>query len=75
MDIIVFGQLKEMLGSERITVNDVEDIYELQKALHTKYPLLEHAKYKIAVDRKMISDNIKLNNDSEIAMLPPFSGG
>jgi molybdopterin converting factor small subunit len=47
----------------------------LIKQLHELYPLLAVNKYVIAVDRKVVSDNTILKENSTVALMPPFSGG
>ena len=56
-------------------IDKVADTDELIKKLQSKYPALINAKYKIAVNRNIIQSNTALQQDAEIALLPPFSGG
>ncbi len=74
-EIILFGQLRDMAGSNRISINAVTNTNDLQKELHLKYPGFANTKYAIAVDRKIVFKRVPLNAESEIALLPPFSGG
>jgi molybdopterin synthase sulfur carrier subunit len=74
-EITLFGQLKDQLGKTIIVVPEVNTIDELKKELIRLYPELSNTKFVIAVDRKIIPGNIILNKESEIALLPPFSGG
>lgn len=73
--IIIFGQLTDITGSNNITVTDMIDSNGLVVQLNGMYPGLADATYVIAVDGKIISGNIPLNDNSTIALLPPFSGG
>lgn len=75
MEITLFGQLRDIAGSNRISINAIPDTNNLQKELELKYPGFANAKYAIAVDKKIISETVPLNAESEIALLPPFSGG
>ncbi|HVM87979.1 MAG TPA: MoaD/ThiS family protein [Puia sp.] len=75
VEIILFGQLKDIIGKSIINVNDVDNLADLQKILQQSYPALLNTKFVVAVDRKIVSGNIKLSNKNEIALLPPFSGG
>ena len=75
MEIILFGQLTDLAGSNRISINATLDTNELQKELNISYPAFANTKYAIAVDKKIISKTVPLNAESEIALLPPFSGG
>jgi molybdopterin converting factor small subunit len=74
-NIILFGQLKDIAGSSQVTIAGTANTDGLKKALTLKYPELAKAKYVIAVNRKIVLGNIDLDEKSEIALLPPFSGG
>jgi molybdopterin synthase sulfur carrier subunit len=75
VNIIAFGQIKDITGNSEIVLNDVADTNQLVQKLHSVYPALVNTKYAIAVDRKIINSNTELNNNNTIALLPPFSGG
>ena len=71
----LFGQIVDVVGSNSIQVNDVADTDKLIQSLQLKYPALINAKYRIAVNRNIIQSNTALQQDTEVALLPPFSGG
>lgn len=75
MEIKIFGQLKDVFLKETIRVEEVEDINELKNLLNKLYPGLSGKSFVVAVNRKVTHENISLENDAEIALLPPFSGG
>ena len=72
--VILFGKLSDIAGSA-VSVNDVADTDSLVNTLHRNYPALANIKYLIAVDKQVIRENTTLNNNSVVALLPPFSGG
>lgn len=72
--IITFGQITA-LSSGRIILQAVDDTDTLRQRLGEQYPALLNIKYAIAVDKKIVSGNILINETSAIALLPPFSGG
>ena len=74
INIIIFGQLCEVLG-EKLVMEDIADTECLQQALHKKFPELVNYKYVMAVNKKLVTTNTVLNEDCIIALLPPFSGG
>lgn len=74
MEIIIFGQLTDITGGN-IQLDNIADTNHLISILKEQYPQLITAKYVIAVDKKIITENTELNNQSNIALLPPFSGG
>lgn len=75
MNIKVFGQLTDVFGGENIQVKNANDISELKTELIHWFPALSHKTFVIAVNKKIIHENIPLTEDAEIALLPPFSGG
>jgi sulfur-carrier protein len=74
INIIIFGQLCEVLG-EKLVMDNIADTASLQQCLHKKFPELVNYKYVMAVNRKQINTNTVLNKDAVVALLPPFSGG
>jgi sulfur-carrier protein len=75
MSIMVFGQLAEITGSSAISIEKVDDTDALQETLHKLYPSLKQKTFLIAVDKKIVDKKSEISNNSEIALLPPFSGG
>ena len=74
LKIIMFGKLADIAGNS-VSVNDVSDTDSLINVLHKDYPALSVTKYVVAVDKQIIKGNTQLNNNSIVALLPPFSGG
>jgi len=75
VEVILFGQLSEIAGSNTVVINDVSNTGELVKAVNKLYPAIVGIKYMVAVDKKAVHDNIVLNENNKVALLPPFSGG
>jgi molybdopterin converting factor small subunit len=75
VNIIIFGQLKELTGNEPVRLAGITDTNGLVKELNRKYPAMITAKYVIAVDKQIVSENTILTDNSTVALLPPFSGG
>jgi sulfur-carrier protein len=73
--VLLFGQLREILGETELNIDQAVDSAELLTEIRRKYPQLAGVKFVLAIDRKIVSGNIRLSNDSSIALLPPFSGG
>ena len=73
--VIVFGQIAEITGNTNFVMDDVTDTDQLVSKLHALYPQLTNSKYAIAVNKKIIRDNMQLDHDVEVAIMPPFSGG
>ena len=75
VNIIAFGQLAEIIGHRPIISQDIADTDALIAELHGLYPFLSDIPYRIAVDKEIISQKTALTNQSQIALLPPYSGG
>ena len=75
INILLFGQLTDITGTDRLVVSDITDTDRLVTKLHHQFPALSQSKYLIAVDKKLIAVNTSLNDQSTVALLPPFSGG
>jgi molybdopterin synthase sulfur carrier subunit len=74
LKIIVFGKLADIMGNN-ISVTGINDTDALIKELNEKYPSLIGKKYVIAVDKQIVRTNTLINENSTVALLPPFSGG
>ncbi|HEY1009004.1 MAG: MoaD/ThiS family protein [Daejeonella sp.] len=73
--VLIFGQLTDITGLSELLVTDVSTSNELIESLTGKYPELATAKYVVALDKKVISQETQLPDNSTVALLPPFSGG
>jgi len=74
VNVIIFGQLTEITG-QVLSFTNVTDTDALMTLLHQQYPALSGAKYRMAVNRKLVRENTILTENSTVALLPPFSGG
>lgn len=74
-NIIIFGQLTDITGTASLVLTDVSDTDTLIKELNRKYPSLVNTRYMIAVDKKVITENVVIDQHNTIALMPPFSGG
>ncbi|MEO6329465.1 MAG: MoaD/ThiS family protein [Ginsengibacter sp.] len=74
INIIIFGQLCEILG-ENLVLNNIADTDSLTTVLNEKYPGLIDSKYLMAVNKKLVTQNTHFTNNATVALLPPFSGG
>jgi len=75
VQVIVFGQLTDILGHQPITMDNAPDTSTLIKELNQRYPALVNASYIIAVDKTIVSGNTTLKGNNTVALLPPFAGG
>ena len=75
IEVMFFGQLTDITGSSKISVENVTDTDSLKQKLFQQYPSLSAAKFRVAVDNKLINDNARIEQGAKIAFMPPFSGG
>lgn len=75
IDILLFGQLTDIIGADSLQWEDVQDTDQLIAVLNKNYPALAHSKYLVAVDKNIITANTELTDNCTVAFLPPFSGG
>jgi sulfur-carrier protein len=75
LKILLFGQLKEKVNADFIEIDSMEDSDVLLSKLKNEFPVLANISFRMAVDKNLISGKVMLNEKSEVALLPPFSGG
>ena len=75
MEILFFGQLTDITKTSSIQMTDVSDLTALKKYLFEKFPALSASHIMIAVNNKLVKDNVELNDTSVVAFMPPYSGG
>ena len=75
INLLSFGQVADITGKDVLKIPDVKNTNELNEFLFRAWPQLQSIKYSIAVNKKMIQENVALHNNDTVAILPPFSGG
>ena len=71
-----FGRIAELTGKNQEAVDLVDaNSTVLLQLLNKQYPTLDTEVFHLAVDQKLVNSEIGLNEQSEIALLPPFAGG
>lgn len=75
IEVKAFGIIAEKIGTNSIQVIGIETIDELKIYLNEQFPNLKGMKFSIAVNKQIIQDAREVPSGSEVALLPPFSGG
>ena len=75
IQIKLFGLLADTIGKSQLDLHGVENTDSLKQILFADYPGLKNCQFIIAVKKKIIKQNQKLNSGDEVALLPPFAGG
>ena len=73
--ILAFGQVAAVIGSSMDLHEAISDTDGLNNILKNKFPELVSIQYALAIDKKMVHENVLLTDDVTVALLPPFSGG
>lgn len=75
MTVLAFGKIAAITGDHFELTETLTDTNALQELLHQKFVALQGLKYRLAVNKQMVEQNVSLHNGVTIALLPPFSGG
>ncbi len=75
ISILFFGQLVEITGKTGMELSGIEDTRAAQEVLKDLFPLLGNIPYLLALDREIIHENIPLEGNHTLALLPPYAGG
>ena len=81
MKIKYFAWIKDItnLEEEEINLNEAKNLDESKTYIIKKYPDLKKHMIKeilrFAINQEYAVDNTNLNNEDEIAIFPPVSGG
>ncbi|HKC68954.1 MAG TPA: MoaD/ThiS family protein [Bacteroidia bacterium] len=73
--VLFFGELAEIAGTSKITVQHITDTASLYAYLFEQYPTLKNRTYRLAVNKNVINEKQHLKNGDEVALLPPYAGG
>lgn len=75
MEVLFFGQVTDITKTSSLLMETCEDLNGLKSLLYKQFPNLENAKLLIAVNNKIVHENISLNENSKISFMSPYSGG
>ncbi|WCT14028.1 MoaD/ThiS family protein [Mucilaginibacter jinjuensis] len=79
MEILLFGITRDIAGKAKLTIptgEDLQTVGDLRIWLGQQYPAMAALNsLAVAVDSEYADDNTFINSVSEIALIPPVSGG
>ncbi|WP_405381615.1 MoaD/ThiS family protein [Maribacter sp. LLG6340-A2] len=80
MNVLFFGIAKDIVGSSEILFSDQQTkpttVAALKKELIKNYPeFLKLKTLAVAVNSEYAHDDVTLDGNEEIAIIPPVSGG
>ena len=77
--VLFFGKLRELLRISSKILTILEHNYSIQDLINylkITYPLLNEHKFVLSLNKNYVIDySEKVNNNDEIALIPPISGG
>lgn len=75
VQVIFFGSITDITIDNSVLIDHCVDVNSLVQELIERYPALANKKYFIALNQKMVHENVKLKLGDTVALMPPFSGG
>ncbi len=75
IQVKVFGQLTEIIGRSELQIEDAGDTKGIVEKLILDFPKLADCSFAIALNKKIINHNQKINSGDVVALMPPFAGG
>ncbi|MBS4041788.1 MAG: MoaD/ThiS family protein [Flavobacteriales bacterium] len=75
MNILLFGILSEYISKEQVPWETFKTVGELELFLRNQFPIIQNIPIQFAVNQQMVSLDYKLNENDELVLMPPFSGG
>ena len=77
--VLLFGALRDLAGWREQIFEGVSDLIGLRADIARLYPDLAEAisgpGVQFAVDKALVRGNVSLSAQTEVAFLPPMSGG
>ncbi len=70
-----FGMIAEKINTRELVMEGEFTTDSLRTELIQRFPDLKSSKFSISVNKVLITQDTPIEADSEVALLPPFSGG
>lgn len=74
MNVLLFGMVAEKANASEVA-SSANSTHALRRELEQRISGLDKLSYSIAVDRRIVHEDVPLLGNEEIAVLPPFAGG
>ncbi len=75
INVKLFAQYREMLGSSLDLPASIGSVAELKQAIQTLYPKLQDEELLVAVNHTIADKTTKITEKDEVAVFPPVTGG
>ncbi len=73
--VLFFGEATDRVGCSALVVKDILTTNALKSFLLKTYPHLMGLKFGLALNKRLVLEDLQLKDQDVIAILPPFSGG
>jgi molybdopterin synthase sulfur carrier subunit len=73
--VLFFGVLAEVTGTNCKHYNEVKSLGDLKLRIRDDFPEISHYNYRFSLNSAIIDDDPELNDEDEVALMPPFAGG
>lgn len=73
--ILAFGKIADVTGQKEMKWKGISTTTSLKEKLEQEFPDLQKMKYQLAVNKKLANGDTPLEDQAEVALLPPYSGG
>jgi sulfur-carrier protein len=73
--VLFFGVLSEVTGTDCRHYQDVKSTGDLTLRILDDFPEIVHYNYRISHNNEIINADRDLNDQDEVALMPPFAGG
>ncbi|MCZ2357029.1 MAG: MoaD/ThiS family protein [Bacteroidia bacterium] len=73
--VLAFGIVAEKIQSNEFYLENIANTQELRSVLLEKFPKLGDIRFTFSINRKLVHELTAIEPNSEIGLLPPFSGG
>lgn len=70
-----FGAIADITKKKEEEFVTVDSLYELQSKIESQYPGIKKITHVLALNHLIVREDAELNDNDEIALLPPFAGG
>jgi molybdopterin synthase sulfur carrier subunit len=73
--VLFFGVLAEVTGTSCKHFSDVRTVGDLKFRIEDEFPEIVHYNFRISLNNVLIDNDPELNDNDEVALMPPFAGG
>ena len=75
INVLLFGILADAVKQSVIEMENIHDTDSLRENIKEMNATFRDVKFVIAVNKKIVAGNQPVNENDEVALLPPFAGG